>query len=195
MDVHVSYMYTTEPYKNFSKQPKIGSVHWLWYIYLINMVPISSSAASYLYATCTQFVASSCGVCPTCANQSSDRSITFHSNPILCSLYCMHMHAGAHTGMEQALKIDFWSPGCGLSYTYTPPISEVHGKNVPAIVSLANGFVQCDSVRMRFCQLMIPVIHRWVVVLRVERIIQKIRTLVSHTHLALSKLECRIMIV
>ena len=123
------------------------------------MAPISTwiLVASYLHATYTRFVANSCGICPTCADQSSDYSITFHSNSIHHRLYCMHMYAGAHTGMEQALKIDFWSPGCGLSYT--PPISEVHSKNVPAIVSLANGFIQCDSVWMRLCQLMIPIIH------------------------------------
>ena len=79
----------------------------------------------------------------------------------------MHAHARmddcARTGMEQALKVDLWSPGHGLSYAL--PISEVHSLNVPAIVSLSNGFIQFDCIRMRLCQSMKPLIQRGVVVL------------------------------
>ena len=73
------------------------------------------------------------------------------------------MHACAHTGMKQALKVDLWSPGRGLSHHVTPPIGEVHGKNVPTVVRLADGFNQCDSVRMSVCQLMKPLVQRGVV--------------------------------
>ena len=79
------------------------------------------------------------------------------------------MHACAHTGMKQALKVDLWSPGRGLSHV-TPPIGEVHGKNVPTVVRLADGFIQCDSVRMSVCQLMKPLVQRGIVELGAEKI-------------------------
>lgn len=72
--------------------------------------------------------------------------------------------------MKQALKVDLWSPGCSLS-NVTPPIGEVYGKNVPTVVRCADGFIQCDSVRMSICQLMKPLIQRGVVELGVKKTI------------------------